>query len=520
MSSSPNLASVAQPLRVLRIDVGVPTIEIFVLDGASVIVARGIGSVEATLPLGMYKIRLRLGATVADGYFELPEGLGEFTPPNLPALPIVTPVPLLSQTGHNLDSSLSSADLAMTWSIATDISVGQGSSLFLFVDCATVPQGALIAADAVTVTTFTGKVLASLTNGNADRGCFGCSIALAPGAYVLTVAQGSLGTVSQAVYCAAGWQTEVFLPVVQDQTSGTLIDPSAASIMMSPSQIGFRAESKSALWAEAARKTLASGRPNVTPVSTLRGMPSIGPDDPMIEGMLYGKFLNPMLGLYGAHLMAIQKSPDNLDVLLPDNKDVLLEVVPNLRKLLGDIPDVMALVLQLDPSSAAGLQLPIPPMLASSWAMIVRASVAEPAIVPVDSPAAQISGRVWGTGAWLGWKAEDVQPIVDAASSTVNALGMLGVDMFTPSVPPAVAEGAAIVAMTPAERAVLQYVTARNRRYSPLVNVPQTPAPSLTDTDPAVVEDMVAAMTPATGIPSSVLRMAAVSLSRKLKGTP
>jgi hypothetical protein len=505
-------------MRVLHINVDVPTVEIFVLDGASVIVARGIGSVDASLPVGMYKVRFRLGATVADGYFELPTGAGEFTPPNLPALPIMTPVPLLSQTGHNLDSTSSSADLAMTWSMATDITLGQGSSLFLFVDCATVPHGALIPADAITINTFTGEPLASLFNGKSDRGCLGCTIELAPGAYVLTVVRRSLETVSQAVYCAAGWQTEVFLPVVQDQASGTLIDPSAASIMMSPSRVGFRAESKSALWAEAARKTLASGRRNVTPVSTLRGMPSIGPDDPMIEGMLYGKFLNPMLGLYGAHLMAIQKSPDNPDLLLPDNKDVLLEVVPNLRKLLGDIPDVMALVVQLDPSSALGLQLPTPPMLASSWEMIVRASIAAPAIVPVDSPAAQISGRVWGTGAWLGWKAEDLQPIIDAASSTVNALGMLGVDLFPPSVLPEVAEGAAIVAMTPTERAVLQYVTARNRRYSPLVNVQQSLARSLTDTDPAEVETMVDAMTPATGIPSSVLRMAAESLSRKLKG--
>ena len=511
MSSSPNLANAAQPLRVLRIDVDVPTVEIFVLDGDGVIVARGIGSVDESLPVGMYKVRYRLGTTVADGYFELPEGANEFTPPDLPAVPITTPVPLLSQTGHNLNSTPSSADLAMAWSRATDITVGHGSSLFLFVDSANVPQGDLVATDVVTVRAFTGEPLASLTRGKTDRGCRGCTIQLAPGAYVLTVARRSLGTVSQAVYCAAGWQTEVFFPVVQDRAFGALIDPSAASIMMSPFQVGFRADSKSALWAEAARKTLASGRSNVTPASTLRNMPSIGPDDPMIEGMLYGKFLNPMLGLYGAHLIAIQNSPDNLDVLQ--------EVVPNLRKLLGDIPDVMALVLQLDASSAAGLQLLTPPMLASSWEMIVRASVATPTIVPVDSPAAQVSGRVWGTGAWLGWRAEELQPIVDSADSTMNALGTLGLDPFAPLVTPASVKVSASLAMTPAERVVLQYVTTHNRRYSPLSNVPQSPAPSLADTDPAEVEKMVAAMTPATGIPSSVLRMAAKSLSGKLRGS-
>ncbi len=519
MSSSPNLTPVAQSIRGLRIDVDVPTIEIFVLDGASVIVARGIGSVDVSLPIGMYKVRFRLGANVADGYFELPAGKGEFIPPNLPALPIVTPVPLLSQTSHNLDSTSSSADLAMTWSMATDVTLGKGSSLFIFMDCANAPHDALILADSVTVTTLAGEPLAFLSNGKADRGCLGCTIEIESGAYVLTVVQRRVGTVSQAVYCVAGWQTEVFLPVIQDQMSGALIDPSAAAIMMSPSQVGFRAESKSALWAEAARKTLASGRLNVTPVATLRGMLSIGPYNPMIEEMLYDKFLNPMLGLYGAHLLAIQKSPDNPDLLLPDNKDALLEVVPNLRKLLGDIPDVMALVLQLDPSSAAGLQLPIPPMLASSWEMIVRASIAAPAIIPVDSPAAQISGRVWGTGAWLGWKAEDLLPLVDTTSSTVNALGMLDTDKFTPLVLPAVAERTAFVSMTSAERAVLQYVTASNRRYSPLGNVQQSPAFSFTDTYPTEVETMVAAMTTATGIPSSVLRMAAESLSRKLKGT-
>jgi hypothetical protein len=459
----------------------------------------------------MYKVRYKLGNSVNDGLFELPEGEGEFTPSQLPVLPLVTPVPMASPVGQSLQSSASNADLAMTWSLTSHVSAGIGSSLFLFVDAPATPAGSPstpgIPPDAITVSTFAGVVVGSLAQGVSERGCFGCTIEIAPGGYVLSVARGDRATVSQGVYCVAGWQSQVFLPVVQDAAQVNTVDPSAASILMSPSQLGFRPDSRSALWAEAARKTLASGRANVTPASALRNMPIISADDPMIEAMLYGKFLNPMLGIYGAHLMAIQDSPNN--------RDVLEEVVPNLRTLLGDIPDVMALLLYLNAPNATGLRFPDPPMLASSWAMIVRASVQESEIVPVDSPAAHIAGSLWGSGAWLGWKAVEPQDptSVDSATAEVDW------NLLKQAATPAFAQLSLGVVMTPVERTVMSYVSASTNRYSPLPNSLRSITPDLNDTDAAAIDKLVATMTSATGIPSSVLRMAAASLTTKLKGT-
>ncbi len=514
MSSFPSAAVVAsagRPTRPLTIDVDVPTVEIFILDSNSIIVARGIGSVYATLPTGLYKVRYRLGNTVADGVFELPAGEGAFTPPQLPALPLLTPVPMVSPNGQNLQPSAPSADLAMMWSRTTHVSAGAGSSLFVFVDAPAIspdqPGSPGIAPDAVTVNTFDGVVVASLAQGAAQRGCHGCTIAIEPGGYVLNVARGDRATVSQALYCAPGWQTEVFLPVVQDAAKNNTVDPSAASILMSPIQLGFRADSKSMLWAEAARKTLASGRANVTPVTALRNISSINADDPMIEEMLYGKFLNPMLGIYGAHLMAIPGSQDN--------RDVLIEVVPNLRKLLGDVPDVMALVLYLGGSDAAGLRFPNPPMLASSWSMIVRASVDTPEIVPVDSASARIAGSLWGSGAWLGWKASESQDSEAPESPMAN----VDWNLLLQAANPASAQLSQVIAMTPVERTLMFYVSANTNHYSLFPNSLQSVERGLNDTDTTAMNKMMAAMSPATGIPSSVLRMAALTLSRKLKGT-
>jgi len=248
-----------------------------------------------------------------------------------------------------------------------------------------------------------------------------------------------------------------------------------------------------------------------------------------------------MLGIYGAHLMAIQDSPVN--------RDVLEEIVPNLRKLLGDIPDVMALQLYLDAATADGLHLLNPPMLASSWEMIVRASVQEPEIVPVDSPAARIAGTLWGSGAWLGWKAPDLQDNVSTESSKAEvswnsfkqavapALSWLGseaVDLYAPkSLPnaavednwallkqaiiPALTRVSEGVTMTPVERTVISYVGASVNRQSLLPDSLQRPIVDLNSTDAADTDKMMEAMALATGIPSSVLRTTVASLISKSK---
>src|ERR1035438_5554653 len=116
--------------RTLSIDTGSPTAEIFVIDSNNTVVARGVQSLEQSLPVGIYKVRFRIGNTVADKLFELPTGEGFYTPPELPELPLVSPVPLTGPMSQ----------LASTWSTTVHVSYGKGSRIFLFVDASPNPS--------------------------------------------------------------------------------------------------------------------------------------------------------------------------------------------------------------------------------------------------------------------------------------------------------------------------------------------------------------------------------------------
>jgi hypothetical protein len=118
--------------------------------------------------------------------------------------------------------------------------------------------------------------------------------------------------------------------------------------------------------------------------------------------MLSQKYDNPMLGIYGGHLLLHESKPD---------LDLLKIVVGNLRGLLGIHPDVEALALAL-PNDSSDYVFKYPPMLRQSWGRILGASVTKPQIVPAGSPVSSISGRLWGSDLWLQW--------LNSASQTVS----------------------------------------------------------------------------------------------------
>jgi hypothetical protein len=490
MSSSPSA-----PKRALSINTGVPTAQIFIIDGYNNVVARGVQSIVAELPVGLYKVRFKVGNSVADKLIELPEGPGPYTPTDLPAIPMVSPVPL--STPGTQSQSLTPG-IASRWSNTVHVSHGQGSRVFLFADAPEgLPQSPPILPGTVTLNTFDGVQIASLAQGVAEQGCFGCTVEVDPGGYFLRTERGDSPAVCQAVYTAPQWQTQVFLPILQWSGFST-VDLSACSILMSPVRLGFRPDAQSFLWAEAARKTLASGRASVTPAQQLRGMQAVGVDDAMIEDMLHGKFLNPMLGIYGAHLMVMQDSPDN--------QDVLHEVVPNLQRLVGELPDVTSLLLHLGDPRASTLSYPIPPMLAASWSLIVKNSPNQSNLVPARSFSANIAGSLWGSGAWLGWKAVAVQAAAPAEDTTDVDWDLL--KQIAGSDPLRISHSD----LNPAERAVMSYVTIGASRYSLISKT--TPAPG---TDTEAQQTTPATVSAATGIPYSVILDAAASLTRKLK---
>jgi len=127
--------------------------------------------------------------------------------------------------------------------------------------------------------------------------------------------------------------------------------------------------------------------------TALRQMPGFNPAQ--LDEMLRAKFGNPMLGIYGGHLLLLSAE---------SNRALLREIVDNLQALVGDQhPDVMALRLTLEPDAA--MRFRFPPMLRSSWDLVVaKASHPGSALVPPDSYAFKIGGHLYGSGAALAWR--------------------------------------------------------------------------------------------------------------------
>jgi hypothetical protein len=116
-----------------------------------------------------------------------------------------------------------------------------------------------------------------------------------------------------------------------------------------------------------------------------------------ITEYLWEKWSNPMLGIFGAHLLLIDPKPD---------WDLLRRVVGNLRRAIfrdQPHPDVEALALSLGPQESTYV-FQAPPMLRRSWSLVIGASNDKPDIVPADSLAFEVATRIWGDEPWLLWR--------------------------------------------------------------------------------------------------------------------
>jgi hypothetical protein len=122
-----------------------------------------------------------------------------------------------------------------------------------------------------------------------------------------------------------------------------------------------------------------------------------GSDRPLmpeeIRTLLKEKFINPILGIYGAHLLLMEA---------PVNHQLLAEVVGNLRGLLGPHPDVEAIAMRVD-----GIPPPNtfdqPPMLRRSWSLLAEASVARPSLLSAALEA-RSTGQTVPEGPWHIWR--------------------------------------------------------------------------------------------------------------------
>lgn len=170
-------------------------------------------------------------------------------------------------------------------------------------------------------------------------------------------------------------------------TRVSLVDLSAG-----PADPELRGYARDALEALAGRRSLRGGR--------FRSL---------LRNLFNDRHANPMLGIYGGHLLSCVNEEDGR---------LLDEVIGNLRRLVNGPqlqeaeaafvhPDVEALglrsLLLRGQSLDAILPFPSPPMLAAGWKVLMDACRIRPDLIPNGSLTSEFAARVSFAGPWNSW---------------------------------------------------------------------------------------------------------------------
>ncbi|MBP2294998.1 DNA/RNA non-specific endonuclease [Azospirillum rugosum] len=225
------------------------------------------------------------------------------------------------------------------------------------------------------------------------------SFPVRPGCWRLRVKTGvRRNGVEMPLVVCPGWRTDVRMPLAQYSRENWRANIAAARIRMSNPADNRVLDAYTLRLETNALQSLARKR-------VLRGKAF----NTMIRNACSAKFENPMLGLYGAWLLA---GTDEDEVALLD------EVVANLTALVesgpaGGLgpghgfrhPDVEALRLQLLRGEPIVPQwrFTFPPMLQASWAVMLQAAGTIPWLIPRGSLTDRIAGRLIRNGPWVSW---------------------------------------------------------------------------------------------------------------------
>ncbi len=373
-----------------------PFAELFLVRSDYSLVARGVGQLRATVQPGVFKVKTRVGRTETEALrlFERDETLDVADPEPASSIP-------LDKTSKTHEYHMGAATRA---TLLPTASYGAGAEIFLMArrwtsHGAVAPPGSWKVPAAMTLLDAQRNVVvdfgaaATLDPDPSHEPSATCTVAVAPGPYILRTRLRSGVFAEQTVYASRGWQIRLFVledPAIEGNAPGEpAMDLSALSgmaISMSPIGIPFNPYDTLAKSLELVRAALTDGRAVFSPaVRTL------------MDELLHGKFQDPIAGLYGAHLMLMGRAYDarahdevgvQLNASLHEwvhDQSLYDQVVGNLRNLLGaEHPDVQALSLRSDgPNDPPKTPLRVAPMLRASWLLFAEASNDDPELVPL-----------------------------------------------------------------------------------------------------------------------------------------
>ncbi len=382
---------------------GQPADELFVVDSSFGLVARGVAQLEKSLPAGVYKVKSRRAREETEEIILLDHDQTVVPQPTAFASPAPFGTSTLTHEYHR--------DAAQIESRNVHVKVGIGARIFLQSRYWTAstptaePQGN--PARGLSLRRLTGQtiveyerasVIALNWNNDGRDPAASCTVSLDPGTYLLRQEGPNGSVVERSVVASPDWQTQVFVlkneprsstaPAAgsEDADVALALLPDSVSVLMS--RDGFDPWRNDMELAEVARIALTDER---------RVMSD------QLMAMLDGKFENPMLGVFGAHILllsldraASETTADRANapaeaapaprLELPLQAKDLDVIVQNLRRLVGDRhPDVEALSLRAsDPALRHRKPLTEPPMLRRSWSLFVAASNDAPSLCPPE----------------------------------------------------------------------------------------------------------------------------------------
>jgi hypothetical protein len=274
--------------------------------------------------------------------------------------------------------------------------------------------GALIDFDAVSP---------KMMSRDASKHWASCHVRVLPGAYRVRVTTRSR-QFEQCVYACPNWQTNVFLLASQYglDESDRRADLGRTAVVMTPLNQSVD------LWNEADPQQAELRRTEKALLALEGGRAA--PDNDWAVQMLALKYINPMLGLVGAHLLFRRQEVDSDQVAI---------VFENLRNLLGATqPDVLSLgwALTLRPKKEGGNNrllpellkagpIETPPMLFASWEYLLQATRTYPDLIAEGSLAERIASLARAAGTWLVWRADRLPAVPPPAVGKRSAFATL-----------------------------------------------------------------------------------------------
>ena len=380
------MTSKSRSERKIRLSIVAPdkATEIFLVDDRFERLQSAVGTLERKVSPGLYKVRFRSGTTQEDRLVEVPATTRSKIEFRGEPLVFESTTPLLDTRADDERYYR----LAGEESARTHVRAGKGSGIFLFVRHPHPDTGRHPGAG-VTLHSIEGQNIADMEADGIYRpeaSCCCMNVELAPGTYRLRVATERLGAVEMFVVACKGWQTMLFGLTSKSANgkekhcaSKRLLLKSVAAHMTKPGK-AFDPASPSFRLAELARIALETRRTVVDPATFPRVFASARD--------------NPLFGLYGAHLLLLERRPDFR---------VIDTIAEKLERLIGPHPDVHALLLagSNERKRKHPVSFPAPPMLMRSWDLITRRSLRKSSIVPAGSFSDRFSNSLLTTPPWL-----------------------------------------------------------------------------------------------------------------------